>query len=296
MTIEAGEIGAVFTVVDQASAVLRRIAEQLNVIQTKIDATKLKLNDFGAGTSLAKLTEQLGLVDERIAGLGLTADKAALGISGAFDKAGASIAESMGVATKAAIADLDSIAAAGRLAGGAGAGVGEGRGGLLRRLAGPLAGLVSPEMLGAGIVGYGIYSQAEIEDAASKMLQTGQVANTAEARSKIVEAIRDASSKTGFGPKAIADAMLDSERVLAGLGFNDRMDLEKRLLPSAAYEARMKGTGIPEAQEGLCQDGAHDRRLRSHRRREGRPPVRLCVDHHERVNRQAREHDVLLAA
>ncbi len=108
-----------------------------------------------------------------------------------------------------------------------------------------------PDCLGAAAAGYGLYEAFDLQDAATKIFLTGQQPNTAEARQKIIDQITAGSQQTGFGPMQVAQATLESERVLAGLPFAERMNLEKNLMPSAGYEARMKGTTIEEAQTAL---------------------------------------------
>jgi hypothetical protein len=123
--------------------------------------------------------------------------------------------------------------------------------GAASRLAGPLTSLVPPGLAGAAAGGYGLYEAMTLQDAATKILLTGQQPNTADARQKIIDQITAGSQQTGFGPMQVAQATLESERVLAGLPFAERMNLEKNLMPSAGYEARMKGTTIEEAQTAL---------------------------------------------
>jgi hypothetical protein len=146
-----------------------------------------------------------------------------------------------------------------KLGGGNGGGsAGGGRGGLwgrvtgaAGRVAGPLAGMVPPGLAGAAAAGYALYEAFDLQDAATKILLTGQQPNTADARQKIIDQITAGSQQTGFGPMQVAQATLESERVLAGLPFAERMNLEKNLMPSAGYEARMKGTSVEEAQTAL---------------------------------------------
>jgi hypothetical protein len=61
-------------------------ADQLNLLQAKID--------LGSGASLARFNRQLGIADDRLAAVSTTANKAAVGISGAFDKTRADLAAS----------------------------------------------------------------------------------------------------------------------------------------------------------------------------------------------------------
>ena len=53
--IEAGEVGAVFTVVDRASAVLKAIADQLKVLQERIDAIQARFDGLGADSAPASI-------------------------------------------------------------------------------------------------------------------------------------------------------------------------------------------------------------------------------------------------
>src|SRR6185437_2660077 len=104
--IEAGEVGAVFTVVDRASAVLKAIADQLKVLQAEIDRVSASFRELGSGASLARFNGQVRFADERLAKLAGTSEATALAIGRNFDNAAAAIDGGMGKATSAALADL----------------------------------------------------------------------------------------------------------------------------------------------------------------------------------------------
>jgi hypothetical protein len=60
--IEAGEVGVLFQVRDEASATLQRIADQFNAIQSIVDKVALAVDRIGgADGGLLKLQEALGL-------------------------------------------------------------------------------------------------------------------------------------------------------------------------------------------------------------------------------------------
>src|SRR6185437_3033442 len=117
--IEAGEVGAVFTVVDKASAVLKAIADQLKALQARIDAIQARFDGLGAG-------------------LGASFDKAALAISSGMGKAADNAIAELGRIDAAAAATAANVGRIGRgvalLGGpGVGGGGGGGRGGVFAR-------------------------------------------------------------------------------------------------------------------------------------------------------------------
>jgi hypothetical protein len=61
--IEAGEVGAVFTIVDEASAVLKLIADQFERLDAVIKSTKEQAG-FGRIPSLTAVSRQLTNLDE----------------------------------------------------------------------------------------------------------------------------------------------------------------------------------------------------------------------------------------
>ena len=120
--IEAGEVGAVFTIVDEASPVLRALMEQFNALQVTIDRTKLALKELvmppGLTASVGRMTKafndaagavgrvkaSLGEIDaasatavRNIEGIGAAATGASEKV-GSIGAAGATAAEQMGAA------------------------------------------------------------------------------------------------------------------------------------------------------------------------------------------------------
>lgn len=324
--IEAGEVGAVFRIVDEASAVLAKIAAQFRELDVQITKTKESLTRV-ATTSFGGLTRRIEAVNKQISGMGLAGERTAKAFDGSILKmddaltflgrtastTSASISNSfrgvnssVATATKSVNALQGQIAAtataantiaaggggagvgphggrtirAGRGAGaggaggaagggagsgGAGGGAGGGGGGIgghwgrmgLGLPGGGHYGMPGNAALAAlGVAGYGVYLEAEIEDQAARMLLTGQI-ETPEGmtNSTIFKKIRDTlqgiSTKTGFEPKEVGDAMLTVERQFGGLPFEKRLQIEETIAPYAAAEARMKETKLPEAFEAL---------------------------------------------
>jgi hypothetical protein len=257
MTVLAGAVGATFEIEDRASPVLRALMTQFLALQGAIDKTQEAMRSLafpsGMNRSLATTETRMTAIADASK---LTADATAASFAKVDTAAAATSANLARVAE-----EMRGIAAGSKAVNGSAlqvGGSGGGRGGLWSRVtgaagrvAGPLAGLVPPGLAGAAAAGYGLYEAFDLQDAATKILPTGQQPNTAEARQKIIDQITAFSQQTGFGPMQVAQATLESERVLAGLPFAERMNLEKNLMPSAGYEARMKGTTISEAQTAL---------------------------------------------
>ena len=106
--IEAGEVGAVFTIVDEASPILRALMEQFNALQATIDRTKLALKELvmppGLTASVGRMTKSfneaagaLGKVKLSISEAGAAAEGTA-GKVEAIGGAAVTAAERMGAA------------------------------------------------------------------------------------------------------------------------------------------------------------------------------------------------------
>jgi hypothetical protein len=283
--IEAGEVGAVFTVVDRASTVLKGIATQLRELDVAIGKSKEGLSAI-ASTRFTSLNDRLAGVIGSIKGVGDQAAIVAGKMASEFGRAGTSIE---GAATKltasldATLAKISEATAASTAAlgqarmGAAGAiplmGGGGGRGGALRgrghgggahwgRVGTHLPGGShfsvpgNPVLAAAAAAGYGIYLESEFEDQAARMFLTGQIESsqgmTRDARFKqIRDTLQRISSATGYSPKEVGDAMLGVERQFGGLPLDKRVQIEETLAPYAASEARLKETSFKSAFETL---------------------------------------------
>lgn len=80
--LEAGEVGAIFSIVDEASVVLARIADRFEALDKVIKQTKEALATFRLPPGI---NAQLTRLNDRLAALPASADKAAAGVTKAFD-------------------------------------------------------------------------------------------------------------------------------------------------------------------------------------------------------------------
>ena len=125
--IEAGEVGAVFKVVDQASVTLTRIAEAFERLDGLIKSVKDQLGTIRLPPGI---NAQLGRLNEQIDALPASADKAVAGVTGAFGKIDESVnaTQERVLALKGEMASLGKTGGGALLLGGAGGG-GRGAGG-----------------------------------------------------------------------------------------------------------------------------------------------------------------------
>ena len=228
--LNAGEIGARFTVdATPAMRALTVLADKLTALQAQFDKIGL-LKAPGMVAMNEQLTKSLGLADDLTASLG----KAGVGLNELLARATAQL-ERMDTLSKGS-------GGGGGGGGGGSAGAG-GWGGWARKL----AGLVSPELLGIGALGYGAYGATSVEDAAAKILQNAQQENTDEARKRVMDQIMASASAGAANPMKAAQAYLEAGRLLTALPFDKQLAVEGALFPSAAYESRMKGVELPDS-------------------------------------------------
>jgi hypothetical protein len=167
--IEVGTVGAVFTIRDDASAALERLAAQFNSLQGTIDKIKESMSSIGAAEDgpLAKLREQFAQV-------GKAGEDASSIITGSFGKVDGSIDGTIGRvnALKESLAGAAWEAEALKIPGmGGGGEEGHGgrsglmhhleqRGGGLGHLASGLVGGPAGAAIGAGVVGWEWFKEA----------------------------------------------------------------------------------------------------------------------------------------
>jgi len=84
--IEAGEVGAVFTVVDEASVILQRLARQFKELDALVLGTKKQLASFGNSAGLGKLSGEIAAAGRELSTIGGAAELAAAKAGASFDK------------------------------------------------------------------------------------------------------------------------------------------------------------------------------------------------------------------
>jgi hypothetical protein len=177
--ISAGEVGAIFTIKDEASGALERLARQFNELQGTIDHIKETMAGLGGAEDgpLAKLREQFGLV-------GRAGEDASGVITGAFGKVDGAVDGTIGRVDRLreSLASAAGEAEAFKFAPGGGGGSGgsgggyhgeeggghggnlmrqlEHHGGGLGRLAGSLVGGPAGAAIGGAMVGWEWFKEA----------------------------------------------------------------------------------------------------------------------------------------
>ena len=258
--ITSYEVGAIFKIVDQASPVLKLLADQFNVLDRAILRTQEGLAKLSS-QRFAGLGTRLKGINEQMAALGVNSDKAFAGMGAAFDSAlvGAR-ALKVEMAEIAAISRRvgTGVAASGggggfRRGGYRGGGGGHGGGGpRFGYMSAPIPGGSHLHMggnaalAGAGLLGYGVYEAGQMEDDLFGMLYHSAQKDTPQNRDKLRKVIQGAMSTTGYGLTEVAEAATTALRMFRGTPGNG-LDVLPELLKAAAIESRLKKSTLNES-------------------------------------------------
>jgi hypothetical protein len=178
--LNAGEVGASFVIIDNASPVLKRLMEQLQALQTRFDALQTKMKEFAFPPGLLG---EITKLDDALLSVGESAAKGAEGAATAFAGIDTSIATTMTAVARlkremAGLGGSRTIGPGGISLPHTGSGTGRGgmHGGHFGSPGVPLPGgghysmPGGPVMAGAAALGYGMYLEGEFEDQASRMI------------------------------------------------------------------------------------------------------------------------------
>jgi hypothetical protein len=245
--ITSFEVGAVFKIVNEASPALRTILKQVRELNLAMDKARESLGKLGGSFSNIKL--------------GAAADE-----TGALAAAWGLVAKN---ADAAAIAVGRASSAASRAGGGGAAGIGGGRGGGRHRpgwLGGggahvggggvdiPGGGHVrlggGAGMAAAGLVGYGAYQAAEMEDAVWQLIYHSGLEQNDANRSKFRKVLQDSMIESGYGIHDISEAAKNEMRMFQGTP-GGGIDVLPEMLRAATIEARLKGESPESSMKAL---------------------------------------------
>ncbi len=272
--ITSFEVGAIFAIKDEATATLRRMADQVLAFDRIVIKATENLALLGK-VKFPGLSGELKRLNEQAEALKLTFGNVTAGmnsgvasttaevntLAGAWGRvaaearaAAASMRTGIGGAAGAALpnANLRARAAHGRdfgsmhgyasmpLPGGMHARAGIGMG---------------PAIAGGGLL-YGMAEEGELEDAMFQMAWHAGLPNTPENKKYFRDLIQSTASATGFDYKSIAEAATDEIRLLKGAGgaASGGLDILPEMLRAAAVEARVKPhTSLTGAMDALIQ-------------------------------------------
>ena len=267
--ITSYEVGAVFNIVDKASLVLKLLATQFGELDALIIKTQENLTRFSA-QRFTGLGNRIKVVADQMTALGLSSEKALGGMMTGFGAMGKELGDAAGAA-KVLKTEMAEIAAMSRRMGGGnllpGSGGGHrrpGQGGGSRGGGGPHFGTVSAPLpggshlhmggsaalAGLGMIGYGVYEEAQMEDAVFQLLYHTGMRGTAENKDRFRNIIQKAMSETGYDLKEVAEAAKTESRMFQGVP-GGGLDVMPELLRAAAIESRLKGSTLKESMDSL---------------------------------------------
>lgn len=262
--ISAGEVGATFTIRDDASAVLQRLADQFNQLQVVIDNIKKSIESIGGADS------GLGKLQETLTATGRSGEDAGRVITEAFSKVDGSVDSTVARvnALKTALTEAASAASGIRMPGGGGGGVRGPRVSEEEDEFNPRLN-IPPHRLGAGFsvtglgpwwaelplagAAYGLDEDLKVRQKVAEGVELAHVPadQVDAARESLYSRVANSAMKYHFSPEVTAEAYAKSETSLGTLSFEQRSNLEEALMPYAAGESRLKGTPLPESMRAM---------------------------------------------
>lgn len=266
------EVASVFKIRDEATAVLTRMAEKVADFNLMVKEARENLAGMGR-LRLSGLSARLeGLTDQAAKlkqSFGATFTAMDTGITSAVAEvrlladewravAGAATAAARATRGVGAAALPGGINPRARIAGPHGGGGGVHVSSLGVPLPGGHASIRAggnAVMAAAGALAYGMYEEAQFEDAAFRAMYTAGVPSDVGVRSNRMKELRDLVQRetvaTGAPIGDVEEAVLTGLRQFAGMPWEDRMKVMPDLLEGAAQEARLKGHGttVNEAME-----------------------------------------------
>jgi hypothetical protein len=262
--IQAGEVGATFTIIDEAGPVLKRLMSQFMALQGIIERTQaaMKIMVMPPG-----MNRSLGIMSTRMTKIAEASKAAGDASAASFTKIDAAAATTS--ASLANVArEMRGIAAESRAVNGSaslGALRARGSGGGVHFSGGavPLPGdgharfSGTPAVAAAAAVAWGTYQEAELQDFVTRMFMTGGVATHGpmanDARyQQIRSAILSSYVKTGRPLDQIEEGFLEGTRLLAPLPFDQRVAAISAMLPNATLESYLKeGTSVEDAVKAM---------------------------------------------
>jgi hypothetical protein len=248
--ITSFEVGAVFKIINEASPTLAKILKQVRELNLAID----------------KARENLALVGKMPASLGM-----AVAETDGLATAWGNVAKNAAAAQRA-IGSASSTAARSAARPPTGGGVagpsarGGGGGGRHRpswlgggaHVSGPSASIPGGShvrmgggaMAAAGLLGYGVYEAAEMEDAVFQLIyHSGQEQNAAN-RAKFRKVLQDSMAESGYGLHDISESAKQEIRMFQGTP-GGGIDVLPEMLRAATIESRLKGSTPEESMKSL---------------------------------------------
>jgi hypothetical protein len=269
------EVGAIFRLQDEFSATLRRMAEEVRAFNVLVKEAKTEIVGLGR-IRFPGLNAEMKALKDQAADIGKVFGAAFTSIdtgASTAQKETASLAAEWRTVTKevqaagAAMRGIN-LGAASAMAGPginprqriAGAHGGGGGGGLHVSSFGIptpgghayLRGGGNAAMVGGGALAYGLYEQAQLEDATFQMLWHAAMPPTDANKAKFRELIQSTASQTGFSYHDIAEAATNEIRLMKGAP-GAGIDILPEMLRAAATESRLKGTGLKESMATLVE-------------------------------------------
>jgi hypothetical protein len=286
--ITSFEVGAVFKIINEASPTLLKILKQIRELNAVVDKAKASISSLAAAPGLAVATGETRALAVAWRDVGKAAASANRSIGATTKRqlagpgvAGVAEAQSMAsaweriaVASAAATGNARQIASAARRGGGAGGGGTGGTGpgrhqpGFLasagrRRSSGahisgpyiPMPGgshvnLGGGAMAAAGLLGYGAYEAAQMEDAVFQLTYHSGLEQNDATHAKFRKVLQDAMAESGYSLHDVAESAKQEIRMFQGT-LGGGLDVLPEMLRAATIESRLKGSSPEESMRAL---------------------------------------------
>jgi hypothetical protein len=230
------EVGAVFRIINEASPALVKILKQIRELNAVVEKAKINLAEIGKMPSMTAAIGETDKLAKTWGDVAANAGAARLATNNAANQTRRAMGNAAG-------------------AGGAG-GTGGGRhgprlGGLpLGGLGIPGAGYINAAMAAAGLVGYGAYQAAELEDSVFQLLYHAGMQQNDANRKTFRDILSNSVKSSGYGLHDISEAAKQEIRMFQGTP-GGGLDVLPEMLRAATVESRLKGESPEESMRAL---------------------------------------------